>query len=149
MKKMLFFLLLSSFAFGQLTQDSIQSIAKTHFEETYVTKYFKDIYSYELKKTWSAPIDKETILIQNISVAQSYVDKKLLPKKTQAEFVQRISNMKAELQKLSGDEKRKIVAYDVYFDTYGANSYGNKVLGKYILRYDAENKILGDVTERR
>lgn len=150
MKKLLLLLVfISGFAFGQLSQDSIQSIAKTYFEKEYVQQTFKDPYSYELKKIWSEPITKEVSLQENIVKSQMIYSNKIFPKKMRQAAQENEVKNKNELSQLSDPDKIKIVAYDVYFDTYGANSYGNKVLGKYMLRMNTDGNTIGKVIENK
>ena len=49
-----------------------------------------------------------------------------------------------QLDSLSESEKHKIVYYIIQHDCYGANSYGNLILGRYMFKYDIkEDKFYG------
>lgn len=146
MKKILLFLLLWAGAVcGQLPQDSIQSIAKNYFEKEYVQQTFKDPYSYELKKIWSEPMTKSSNLTTKIVQLESMLKAPAFTNKQKKEFAVTLEKRKSELEKLSETDKNTITAYAVYLDTYGANSLGNKVLGKYTMTVDTAGNILGDI----
>lgn len=144
----LLLLFLSSFAFAQLSKDSIESIAKSYFEKTYVQKHFKDPYSYELKKMWSEPITKEETLLGRIAVLEQLLNSKAVPKDMKKGVPEDILDIRKNLSKMATEEKNSINAYRVLFDTYGANSYGNKILGRYDIIVSSDGKI-GTVRERK
>jgi len=145
MKNLLFLLLLSSFTFAQSSQDNIEKIAKNYFESHYVQNNFKDPYSYELKKIWSEPITKEENLRSSINSAELVANNKNIPKSMRTDWKKKKDSLTDEYSKLSTDEGKMIVGYRVYFDTYAANSYGNKVLGRYKLLVDTVGKTIGAV----
>lgn len=145
MKKILFFLLLSSYALAQSSQEKIEGIARNYFESNYVQNNFKDPYSYELKKIWSEPITKEENLRSSINSAELVANNKNVPKSMREDWKKKKDSLTAEYSKLSTDEGKMIVGYRVYFDTYAANSYGNKVLGRYKLLVDTVGKTIGAV----
>ncbi|SKB63567.1 hypothetical protein SAMN05660477_00400 [Soonwooa buanensis] len=147
MKKILFFLLISNFAFAQLSQDSIQNMAKSYFETKFVQETFKDPYSYELKKIWSEPITRNSDLINKITQLEVILNSPAFSKKEKKQFGETLVKRREELSKLSSKESEIIVAYSVYFDTYGANSLGNKVLGKYTMTVDSNGSILGKIVK--
>ncbi|MEN5132670.1 hypothetical protein [Elizabethkingia anophelis] len=148
MKKILFFLLLSSFVFGQLSPDSIQNIAKSYFETEFVQKQIKDPYSYELKKIWSIPISQEVYLHKLLYSRIELSNNKNFTKKERSEFSELAVSTRKQLDTLNYDEKNEITFYDVCFDIYAANNYGNKILGKYRLRVKTNGEIFGNVAER-
>ncbi|MCL1652579.1 hypothetical protein BAZ12_00665 [Elizabethkingia miricola] len=148
MKKILFFLLLSCFAFGQLSKDSIQKIAQLHFETEFVQKRLKDPYSYELKKIWSIPISQEEYLHKLMYSRVELSNNKNFSRKERSEFSESAVNTRKQLDTLNQSEKNKITFYDVCFDIYAANNYGNKILGKYKLRVKTTGEIFGDIAER-
>lgn len=147
MKKLiLLFVLISNFAFTQ-SQSEIETIAKSYFENNFVQKTFKDPYSYELKKIWSHPITNESSLSSKISQLQVLSSSSSFSKKERKQFLETANQKKSELEKLSPEEKSTIIAYAIYLDTYGANSYGNKVLGRYVMTVDTSGQIIGEITE--
>lgn len=139
-------MLISNIAFSQI-QTEIEKIAKNVFEKNYVQKNFKDPYSYELKKIWSEPITNETSLSSKISQLQILSGNNSFSKKERAQFLETAKQRKSELEKLSIEDRNKIIAYSVYLDTYGANSYGNKVLGRYVMTISSSGELIGDITE--
>lgn len=145
MKKILFFLLFSSYALAQSSQEKIESIARNYFESNYVQNNFKDPYSYELKKVWSEPITKEENMRSSINSADLVANNKNIPKSMREDWKKKKDSLTDEYSKLSADEGKVIVGYRVYFDTYAANSYGNKVLGRYKLLVDTVGKTIGAV----
>ncbi len=152
MRKLILLLLLltvSITASAQLTKDSLQAIAKEHFENIYVQKNFKDPYSYELKKIWSEPRTEGDLMKEDIAGRESFLDMPGVNKKMRTQIGEVIKNKKSLLQNTSAEQLSKVGAYDVYFDTYGANSYGNKILGRYKVRINNTGQILGEVRERK
>lgn len=145
MKKILFFLLLSSYSFAQSSQENIERIARNYFESNYVQNNFKDPYSYELKKIWSEPITKEENMRVSINSADLVANNKNIPKSMRDDWKKKKDSLTDEYSKLSTDDGKVIVGYRVYFDTYAANSYGNKVLGRYKLLVDTVGKTIGAV----
>ncbi len=147
MKKLFFFLLFSSFAFGQLSKDSLQSIVKNYFEKQYVQQNFKDPYSYEFVNITSIARTKKEVLNSEISIAKS-MSEPPTPKKFRKEYENEMKIKLDILNSLSEDEKNKIDEYICNFDAYGANSYGNKVLGRYVIVISSDGKNIRNVFKR-
>ena len=143
MKKLLLLLVfISGFAFGQISQDSLQSIAKNYFEKEYVQQNYKDPYSYELKNiNFSNTRTKMDILKSNIAVSKAMAEPPT-PKKYRKKYELEMNQNIDLLNSLSEGEKNKIAEYIFNLDAYGANSYGNKVLGRYRIIVSPEGKIL-------
>lgn len=146
MKKiLLLFILISGIAFGQKKKinaapkkltaiEMAQKKGKEYFEEN-IVKNFKDPYSYELKKIWTEEV---TVLMYNVSLIENY--EKYNFKKDQDSLMMATSAM-------SDEEKHKINSYIVYIDAYGANSYGNKILGRYKFRVSSDGSDVWQIKE--
>lgn len=149
MKKLsIILVLINAFAFGQIAQDSLQNIAKVYFENQYVQKTFKDPYSYKLVKSWSEPVTLERSIKFSMDGYFTLINMKSFSKKEHKEFINKVELEQKKLNNLPQVEKEKVIAYLVFFDAYGANSYGNKVLGRYVMRIDTFGKVEGEVSKR-
>ncbi|MHC6200184.1 MULTISPECIES: hypothetical protein [Elizabethkingia] len=143
MKKLLLFLLSSSFAFGQLSQDSIQKIAKKKFEEDYVATRFKDPYSYEFKNIWSTVTTVEENWEAILRSDKSYTESTYANKKFVKQMKDTLKKHQAQLDILNEAQRKSVYIYNIFIDAYGANSYGNKVLGRYIIKLYPNGKLYG------
>lgn len=138
MKKLLLLslMLFIGIAFGQkkkstptpkkLTETEMaQKKGKEWFEKNIVAN-FKDPYSYELKKIWTEEI---TVLMGNTEYIEN-LGKYIVTEKTK----KMQDSLMTVTSAMSSEDKSKIQSYIVHIDAYGANSYGNKILGRYKLR---------------
>lgn len=141
---LLILLLISGITFGQkkkaapipkkLTEiEAAQKKAQKYFEEN-IVKDFKDPYSYELKKIWTEPVTSymhNTAYIENLG-------KYIVTEKTKK--IQ--DSLMTVTSAMSDEEKNKIKFYIVHIDAYGANSFGNKVLGRYSIEVSPNGEVL-------
>lgn len=127
-----------------LNQDSvlINEKAVNWFKTDYVEKTFKDPYSYKLVKVSNTLITfKQWLLNDLISINKTisgYELKKKLDKYDKELYegaVKRKINYETRLKELSTDEGAKTKCYTILIDCYGANSYGNAVLGRYSFNF--------------
>lgn len=166
MKKLLIFITLT-LSFGiyaqaknskkipmQTAELKIQTNAKKYFEEVFVQKTFKDPYSYELKKIWIVANNRE----HEYNELYNYYDKLIKETDTTSIFFTRQQDqdefelrkklrddIEKDIKSFTPEELKEIITYTVHFDAYGANSYGNKVLGRYHLKMDKNSTLIGKV----
>ncbi len=150
MKKiLLLFILISGIAFGQkkkvsptpkkLTEmEAAQKKAQKYFEVN-IVKDFKDPYSYELKKIWTEPV---TFYMDNVNYIEN-LGKYIVTEKTK----KMQDSLKSVTSIMTAEEKNKVKSYIVYIDAYGANSYGNKILGRYKFRVSPDGSDIWQITE--
>lgn len=102
------------------TQDSIliNEKAVQWFKSDYVEKSFKDPYSFKLLKVSNTPITNRQWILNNYDGA-----------------VKRKTAKELQLKELTPEIADKIKCYKVNLDCYGANSFGNSVLGRYSFNY--------------
>lgn len=152
---LLLLLLLTTFVSAQVL-DTIPVTEKSlkWFKENYVKEKFKDPYSYQLmghstsvitKKQWlKRDIDFITTELENYD---SYVKKDFnenvlkwisknkynidYVKENYKQLIEKKSKLETEYNRI---EKDYIFCYEIKIDARGSNSYGNLVLGRYLLR---------------
>lgn len=142
-KLLLIFLFISAFAFGQLNEDSIQKIAKEYFQTKYVRENFKDPYSYQFQNIVSKGVTRKEFIEEEITSLKS--KNRFAQKKERKENETKIIEQSSILNTLPEDQKSEIVSYKINLDSYGANSYGNKVLGRYAFSISSDGSTIGRV----
>ena len=55
------------------------------------------------------------------------------------------SSIEELMKTLANVERQSILNYTVYIDAYGANSYGNKILGRYYFTVDKQGELIGSI----
>lgn len=123
---------------GAQTQQEIESIVKDYFEKKFVPNSFKDPYSYELKNISSAPISQGEALQKSIKVERAMSETQGISKKIKKPYVEKLNELTSIYDNLSEEKKNEIIEYLVTLDTYGANSYGNKVFKRYFVIISAD-----------
>lgn len=163
MKKLLFFLLLI-FSIGicaqakKTTKVPVKKVSKKelaikratdYFKNEYVPVHFKDKYSYQFKGAHAVEHSLEYNMendIMNLQREISYVDTTSanFTKDAEAKYLKMIESKK-QLEDLFAnlpeEVKSKTDTYSVFIECYAANSFGNKVLGTYVVDIDDEGKI--------
>lgn len=155
MKKLILLLLLSFFTVNAqqkkvLSQEQkVINKAKQIFQ-MYVETSFKDPYSYKLQKIWAKPNtiqSKTESLLFDLNLITERDTTSILYRKPEAkaeikEALKSKNEILESYNKLSEKDKSNIVDYTVYIDAYGANSYGNKVLGRYMMKVGKNGEFL-------
>lgn len=143
MKKMLFFFVLITGFVSAQTQQEIEEVAKKYFKEVYVKDNFKDPYSYEFQNIVSKGISRKELIESEIKTLKSYNE--FVPRKERKLNEVKIIEKTELLHRLSEVEKNEIASYYINIDGYGANSYGNKVLGRYVFSISTDGKTISKV----
>ena len=131
-------------------QKALES-AKIYFEKYYMPFNFKDPYSYELKKITIEENTTELRMTQKINHYSSIMKR--------LDTLETIIDNKKEYRKIAGwqkqikdslsimpdVERKAFLSYSVFIDAYGANSYGNKVLGRYVMKVAKDGKPIGEI----
>lgn len=142
-------------------QQLVEKKAREYFEKEFVQNNFKDPYSYELKKMWTEPITFRGIkedsityhLLKVLDYEKIQSDRGFalnIPEKKEQDFHKyKQQTIENELSRMSEVDKNTVIGYKIYFDTYAANSFGNKVLGRYFIKMWKNGERLSDVEENK
>lgn len=160
MKKIfyIFLLLLSVSSFAQkkkvvqkkLTKTEIAvKRATTYFKNEYVPIYFKDKYSYQLKSAYAVEHSLGSNMEDDIRTFKreiSYIDTTSVKFTKDAEInyrkmIEDKNSLENMFDNLPEEIKNKTETYSVFIDCYAANSFGNKVLGRYVVDIDDDGNV--------
>lgn len=130
----------------------VKSRAKKWFSETYVPNFFKNPSSYRFVKCIVEPQTYEQVLKNNIWYANYQIEQNERYAKSYAlspnPYREKYNNAKeakekaeAQLNSLSDKEKKEVLEYKIYYECYGTNSFGAKILQRFEFKADADCNI--------
>lgn len=156
MKKLILLLLLSFFSVNAQQKKKpisekqfVINKARTYFKEVYVPVHFKDPYSCKIQNIYAIEDrvkERMERLIAKTEAIVIYADTLSIDSKAKYNEALETTNFyKKKYNELTEKEKNEVVEYLVYIDAYGKNSFGNLVLGKYVLTMSKKGNIVEDV----
>lgn len=138
---------------AQTEEQKVLAEAKEYFK-IYVETHFKDPYSYKLQKIWVSPntiSSNARYAMMDYDYTIKHTDTtSILYRSAEAKNKLKTAIIKKQeleehLKSLHEKDLEKVVDYTVYVDAYGANSYGNKILGKYYFRVDRNGDLIDSI----
>jgi len=123
------------------------------FKETYVPHFFKNPSSYKFVKCNVAPKTKGKMLEELIVTSTRNIPRYkqlaeryrfVSPNEYATKYHDAVDTKeRAEklYSELSEQQKKEIDHYEIYYECYGTNSFGGRILSSYIMKADADGNL--------